>query len=237
MSLVGPRPALRQEVAEFPSCMPVTRPPGHHRPVAGRGPGQPGVRRLPAARPALRRELVAGARPRHPDGHRRAAADAAVRQQQQGEMAATEARRRPARRGRAEPTGAARVMAPRTRDRSTARSHVGRGGGGSGEGSKEASSCHWPPRRARSGSTPSARPARYAAPSAVVSGRSGRCTGTPSWSAWNCSSRPSPTRHRRRAARSAPGRWPAPSPRRHRGSGTPSTRRRPGPGGRAWCRG
>ena len=39
-------------------------PPGHHRPVAGRGPRQPLVRGLPPTRPLLRRELVDHPRPR-----------------------------------------------------------------------------------------------------------------------------------------------------------------------------
>ena len=64
MSLVGPRPALAAEVAEFPpSSGPPPRAARHHRAVAGRGPRQPVVRGLPPPRPVLRRELVAGARP------------------------------------------------------------------------------------------------------------------------------------------------------------------------------
>ena len=74
MSLVGPRPALPAEVAQFDPEL-RDRPEGEagpHGPVAGRGPGQPLVRRLPPARPLLRRELVRVARPHHPAGHGRA---------------------------------------------------------------------------------------------------------------------------------------------------------------------
>ena len=94
-----------------------------------------------------------------------------------------------------------------------------------------------PRRRARSGNTPSARAARYAAPMAVVSCSVGRCTGTPSWSAWNCSSTSITDAPPSTRSSVSGGRWPAPSPRRHRGSGTPSTRRRPGRGGHGSCRG
>ena len=60
MSLVGPRPALPHEVAQFDDELRDRHAvlPGHHRAVAGRGPRQPVVRRLPAARSLLRRELV-----------------------------------------------------------------------------------------------------------------------------------------------------------------------------------
>ena len=68
MSLVGPRPALPHEVAQFDDELLGRQRvlPGHHRPLAGRGAGEPGVRRLPAPRPLLRRELVGRLRPRDP---------------------------------------------------------------------------------------------------------------------------------------------------------------------------
>ena len=82
MSLVGPRPALRSEVDEFPVELRERAPraPRHHRPVAGRSPRQPGLRRLPTPRPVLRRELVTVARHDHHAGHRRADAAATLRQ-------------------------------------------------------------------------------------------------------------------------------------------------------------
>ena len=64
MCLVGPRPALPCEAETFGERMRdrTTVPARHHRPLAGRGPRQPVLRRLRAARPVLRRELVGGAR-------------------------------------------------------------------------------------------------------------------------------------------------------------------------------
>ena len=83
MSLVGPRPALRQEVAEFPAEL-------HARHLV-----RPGITGLwqveardnPAFDAYQRLDLhyvenwSLGARHRHPAGHGRAAADAALRQQ------------------------------------------------------------------------------------------------------------------------------------------------------------
>ncbi len=68
MSLVGPRPALPHEVEQFDEELrePAPRAARHHRAVAGRRTREPRVRRLPKARPLLRRQLVGGLRPRDP---------------------------------------------------------------------------------------------------------------------------------------------------------------------------
>ena len=68
--------------------------PRHHRPVAGRGAGQPVVRGLPPPRPVLRRELVAGPRPDHPARHGRAGARCARFLGRRGAASAASCRRR-----------------------------------------------------------------------------------------------------------------------------------------------
>ena len=91
-------------------------------------------------------------------------------------------------------------------------------------------------RRSRRGSArrPTASPARYAAPSAVVSVTRGRTTGTPRRSAWNCMSRSfavAPPSTRSSASRTPASRCIA---RQHLGrSGTRSTRARRARGARA----
>ena len=68
MSIVGPRPALPTESAGWtrPVTHAVAREAGHHGNVAGQRPEQLVLRRLRAARPLLRRQLVAA----HRFGHR-----------------------------------------------------------------------------------------------------------------------------------------------------------------------
>src|SRR6185369_2482220 len=56
-------------------------------------------------------------------------------------------------------------------------------------GSNRRSTRHCPAMSSGLFQTPTASPARYAAPSAVVSVMAGRTTGTPATSAWNCRSR------------------------------------------------
>ena len=56
-------------------------------------------------------------------------------------------------------------------------------------GSQRLSSCQFARRSSRFFQKPTASPAAYAAPSAVVSATTGRTTGTPRMSAWNCMSR------------------------------------------------
>ena len=70
MSLVGPRPALPDEVAQFDVEL-LDRGIGtarDHRSVAGRSPGQPVIPRLPPAGSLLRRQLVGGHGPHDPCG-------------------------------------------------------------------------------------------------------------------------------------------------------------------------
>ncbi len=72
MSLVGPRPALPDEVAQFelrvaPSAQRQSR---HHRTLADRSAGQSVVPYLSEARPRLRRQLVNRTRPLHHPGDR-----------------------------------------------------------------------------------------------------------------------------------------------------------------------
>ena len=73
MSLVGPRPPLAHEVAQYDDDMaaPTPRPPGHHRPVAGLRPLRPRLVRGHPAGPLLRGQLVDAPGPHHPRAHLR----------------------------------------------------------------------------------------------------------------------------------------------------------------------
>ena len=68
MSLVGPRPPLPEEVAGYDddAVPPAAGAPGPDRPLAGQRPQRPVLGGVAAARPALRRQLVDGARPADP---------------------------------------------------------------------------------------------------------------------------------------------------------------------------
>jgi lipopolysaccharide/colanic/teichoic acid biosynthesis glycosyltransferase len=71
MSVVGPRPALPDEVQEWTDDVHerLRVPPGDHRHVAGLRPLRDDVRRVQATRPVLRRQLVAVPRPAHRAAH------------------------------------------------------------------------------------------------------------------------------------------------------------------------
>ena len=195
MSLVGPRPALRREVDEFPAEL-------HDRHQVR--PGITGLWQVEARdnpafdayqppRPALRRELVAGLdlvillataeqllmRP--------------FASRQPGEMARIQATADAPRSPRPpEPECPRRLRPSHARDRSTARSHVAWAASAavrSATGANVASSCQlagdgvevWQHAFGQPGQV-----RRADAPSSPA--RVGRRTGTPSWSAWICSS-------------------------------------------------
>ena len=157
----------------------------------------------------------------------------------QGERHGAGSRQPTRRRSPLRPDGRAQVA--QARDRSTARRHVAWAASTvarSGDGAKRRRAATAlrrrrgraaRPRRARPGT-----PHRW--PSSLV--RVGRCTVDSELIGLELQQ----VVHHRRATvdaqlASAAVRWPAPSPRRHHGSGTPSTRRRPGPGGHGSCRG
>ena len=167
MSLVGPRPALQPRGRRVPgrAARPSPGPPRHHRPVAGRGSGQPGIRRLSAARPVLRRQHLAAARRRRPAGHGRADAPAPVPEPAPGRDD-RHARRRARRRRGAVVRRSSLIRPPyagaQARERSSARSHVAWAASAaarSGLGVNVASSCQRSASVSRS-ATPSASAAR-----------------------------------------------------------------------------
>ena len=239
MSLVGPRPALRKEVEAFPAELHAR----HDVRPGITGLWQVEARDNPAFDAYQRLDL-------HYVENWSPALDLVIllgtAEQLLMRPFASKQRRRDGRRARRRSppppeAGAGAVMTPRPAiARRPAATWRGRRRRSRGRASARtlASSCQLAATAARSGSTPSASAARYAAPMAVVSGsrrplHGGRRADRPGTAA----ARPSPTHHRRPAARAAAVRWPAPSPRRHLGSGTPSTRPRPGRGGLGSCRG